>query len=538
MLVAPTGMGKTFTACEIIRSAVAKGRRVWFLAHLREILQDTSDRLTQLGMAHGHIRSGHRPDPTQQVQLVAVKTAARRQDLPRPDLVIIDECHLAVAATYRAVLAAAGDPLLLGLTGTPERLDGRGLGELFDRLVPTCSTSELICEGLLASCRVFAPPGADLSQLRTRAGEFDQGQAGEILSRPTVVGCALEHWLRLCQGRRGVAFCSTVRHAETVAEQWRAAGLRAMAVSGGSGDDDRRAAVELLRAGELDLVACAQLWVAGVDVPSLDAVIWLRPTQSVTVWLQGCGRGLRTAPGKADCLILDHVGNALRHGLPQDPREWSLEGRRKRPRQGEAAVGVRQCESCFCCYPPQLPQCPECGAEPVVKVRKLVIVDGKLQEIADCGALQRSFEVGDLVKHKKSKKIYKIIDIAGNVYDLAQGEHILAPGKYWRCTNEGLGTGPCFTFTISEDKLSPLLKADPAYEELRSYIEEKKRSDEQMYQSLLRCREAEEEKRRARRREQGQAGTYHELVLIGKSRGMRNPWGWAERVMAGRAGKA
>ena len=429
VLVAPTGFGKTAVSVEIIRAAVAKGRRTWFLAHLREILDDTADRLAQAGIPHGHIRSGHHPDPDQPVQVVGVKTAASRQGLPAQDLVIVDECHLAVASTYRQVLSAVGDPLLLGLTGTPERLDGRGLGELFDRLVPTCSTSELICEGLLSPCRVFAPPGADLSQLRTRAGDFDQGQAGEILSRPTVVGDALEHWLRLCQGRRGVAFCSTVRHAETVAEQWRAAGLRAVAVSGGSGDDQRRAAVELLRAGELDLVTCAQLWVAGVDVPALDAVIWLRPTQSLTVWLQGCGRGLRIAPGKADCLILDHVGNALRPGLPQARREWSLEGRRKRPRQGEAAVGVRQCEGCYACYPPQLPACPECGAAPVVKVRKLVQTAGELREL-------------------------------------------------------------------------------------------------------------EEGARRARRREQGQARTYQELVLIGKARGMRNPWGWAQRVMAGRAGKA
>lgn len=425
VLVAPTGFGKTAVSVEIIRSAVAKGRRVWFLAHLREILNDTSERLTQLGVAHGHIRAGFAPDQAAPVQVVAVQTAARRQGLPRPDLVILDECHLAVAATYRQVLSAAGDPLLLGLTGTPERLDGRGLGELFDRLVATCSTGELICEGLLSQCRVFGPPGPDLSGLRTRAGEFDHGQAGEILSRPTVVGDALDHWQRLCRGRRGVAFCSTVSHAEAVAERWRAAGLRAMAVSGGSADDERRAAVDLLRAGELDLVACAQLWVAGVDVPALDAVIWLRPTQSLTVWLQGCGRGLRTAPGKADCLILDHVGNAMRHGLPQEPRQWSLDGRRKRSRNGEPAVGVRQCEVCFCCYAPQLPACPECGAVPVVKVRRLQQTAGELREI-------------------------------------------------------------------------------------------------------------EAVERRTRRRQQGQARTYQELVLIGKARGMRNPWGWAERVIEAR----
>jgi superfamily II DNA or RNA helicase len=394
VLVAPTGFGKTAVSCEIIRSCVARGGRVWFLAHLREILDDTAGRLRVAGILFGQIRAGIPPDPDAAVQLVGVQTAARREIGHPPSLIIIDECHLAVAETYRRVISAADSPLLLGLTGTPERLDGRGLGELFDRLVPTCSTSELICEGLLASCRVFAPPGADLSQLRTRAGEFDQGQAGEILSRPTVVGDALEHWQRLCQGRRGVAFCSTVRHAETVAEQWRSAGLRAVAVSGGSDDEERRGAVQLLRSGELDLVACAQLWVAGVDVPALDAVVWLRPTQSLTVWLQGCGRGLRMADGKIDCLILDHVGNALRHGLPQDPREWSLNGRRKRRRQGEAALGVRQCEACFCCYPPQLLACPECGMIPVVKARRLVQTAGELREIKEGAMRARRREQG------------------------------------------------------------------------------------------------------------------------------------------------
>lgn len=423
VLVAPTGFGKTAVSVEIIRSALARGRRVWFLAHLREILDDTTQRLGQAGIEFGQIRAGHRPVPAP-VQVVGVQTAARRQ-LDPPDLIIVDECHLAVAATYRQVIAAAGNPLLLGLTGTPERLDGRGLRELFDALVPTCSTGELVAEGLLARPRTFAPAIADLSRVRMRAGDFDQGAAGEILSRPTIVGDALEHWQRLCQGRRGVAFCSTVRHAQAVAEHWQAAGLRAMAVSGGSSDDQRQQAVQLLRAGDLDLVACAQLWVAGVDVPALDAVIWLRPTASVTIWLQGCGRGLRSAPGKDDCLILDHVGNARRHGLPEERREWSLDGRRRRARDGGQVVPVRECDRCFACYSPTLPACPECGAAPAVKPRELRMTAGELRE----------------------------------------------------------------------------LKAGEA---------------------------------QARKREQGQARTYQELVQIGRARGMANPWGWAQRVVAGR----
>lgn len=379
VLVAPTGFGKTATAAEIVRQAVAKGRRVWFLAHLREILADTSQRLMAAGIAHGQIRAGLTTDYSQAVQVVAVQTAVRRSMLPKPDLVIVDECHLAVANTYRKVIDAVGYPLLLGLTGTPQRLDGRGLGEVFDRLVLTCSTAELIAEQLLAPVRVYAPPGADLSGLRTRAGEYDQGQAGELLSRPAVVGDALSHWKKLCSGRRGVAFCTTVAHAQMVAEQWRDAGYRAMAVHGGSDDAERREAIVGLRAGRLDLVACAQLWIAGVDVPEIDAVIWLRPTQSLTAWLQGNGRGLRIANGKDDLLILDHVGNCSRMGHPLDVHEWSLDGRVKRQR--DASPSVKVCPACFACLASRVQVCGECGHQFTPERRELQHVDGELVEV-------------------------------------------------------------------------------------------------------------------------------------------------------------
>lgn len=379
ILVAPTGFGKTATAVEIVRQAVAKGRKTWFLCHLREILHDTSARLTAAGIRHGHIQSGRSADYSLPVQVVAIATAARRAHLPRPDLIIIDEAHLSVARSYQQVIAAAGHPRLLGLTGTPLRLDGRGLGEVFDRLVLTCGTAELVDEGLLSPVRVFAPPGTDLTGLRKRCGDFDQGQASELLSRPAVVGDALSHWQQLCRGRRGVAFCTGVPHAQAVAEQWRRAGFRALAVHGGSDNAERREAIEGLRAGRLDLVACAQLWVAGVDVPEIDAVIWLRPTQSLTIWLQGNGRGLRIAPGKRDLLILDHVGNVSRLGHPLDPREWTLEGVSKRQR--EAAPAVKVCPACFSAISSRLQTCPECGHAFAPERRELEHVPGELQEL-------------------------------------------------------------------------------------------------------------------------------------------------------------
>ena len=152
-----------------------------------------------------------------------------------------------------------------------------------------------------------------------------------------------------------------------------------MAVHGNSDDAERREAIAGLRAGRLDLVACAQLWIAGVDVPEIDAVIWLRPTASLTAWLQGNGRGLRIAPGKRDLLVLDHVGNCARLGHPLAVHEWSLDGRVRRDR--EAAPSVKVCPKCFSAMPSAARECPDCGHEFVVERRELQTVDGELVEV-------------------------------------------------------------------------------------------------------------------------------------------------------------
>lgn len=367
ILQAPTGFGKTATATEIVRRAVAKGRCVWFLAHLEEILDDTADRLTTAGINFGQIRSGRPMDYTWPVQVVMVQTAVSaigKRNLPRPDLIIIDECHLAVADSYVKVINAVGRPLLLGLTGTPQRLDNRGLIEVFDHLVLTCSTLELMEEGLLAKVRLFNPNLASLSKDGTFA-----------------VGDALSHWKQHCAGRRGVAFCMNIAHAEAIADQWKRAGYRAMAVHGRSSKDDRKEAVRGLRAGRLDLVACAKLWIAGVDVPEIDAVLWLRKTASLVDWLQGCGRGMRTAPGKKDLIILDHVGNSDPNRLdhPLVERDWSLHGHAKKKR--DAGPSVKVCPSCFSTIPSHRPVCPDCGHEFVAERRELEHIEGELVEV-------------------------------------------------------------------------------------------------------------------------------------------------------------
>jgi superfamily II DNA or RNA helicase len=357
-MIAPTGAGKTTIAAEIIRSAVAKGGTVWFLAHLREILDDTARRLRDAGIPHGFIMSGMPQNPFKPVQVVSVQTAVRRPVRTKPSLIIVDECHLAIADTYRRVLAAAGSPPILGLTATAQRLDQRGLGELFDVLVPTCSTGDLIAEGLLAPIRYYAPTKPDLTGIRSRAGDFALDQLAEAVDRPSIIGDAVAHYRKYAHGRRAVAFCVNIAHAQHTAAAFTAAGYRAVAISGNSTRQERQDALTGLRQGTIDVVCNCALWVAGVDCPEIGCVILLRPTKSLTMYLQSVGRGLRTCAGKPDLIVLDHASCVFTHGLPQDPREWTLDAKPKRANAN--APAVRECPSCFACHAPA-PVCPCCG---------------------------------------------------------------------------------------------------------------------------------------------------------------------------------
>lgn len=387
LLCAATGFGKTHTAAEIIKSAVDRGNDVWFLAHLREILDDTARRLEHAGIEHGFIMAGMPRNPFKPVQVVSVQTAVRRPVVRQPGLIIVDECHLAVADTYKKVLAAAGNPPILGLTGTPCRLDGRGLGELFDVIIPTCSTGDLIDEGLLAPIRYYAPTKVDLTGIRSQAGDYALDQLAEAVDRPSIIGDAVAHYRKYAHGRRAVAFCVNIAHAEHTAAAFTAAGYRAVAISGKSTRQERQAALTGLRSGAIDIVCNCALWVAGVDCPEIGCVILLRPTKSLTMYLQSVGRGLRIANGKRDLIVLDHASCVFTHGLPQEPREWTLDAKPKRA--GSSAPAVRECPSCFAAHAPA-PVCPCCGH---VYVRETVPqgpeqVDGELVEV-DAAALRR-----------------------------------------------------------------------------------------------------------------------------------------------------
>lgn len=387
LLSAVTGFGKSHTAATIIRQSIAKGKSVWFLAHLREILKATAGKLDAEQIPYGYIWANMPADPSNQVQIVSVMTAARRLDAKeyqRPDLLIIDECDLAEAASYKKVIAALGNPYLLGLTGTAERTDGKGLGNIFDIIIPTCGAMQLIEEGLAPPVRYFnCAPNIDTKQFHVRAGELAEDEMAAFMDKPALVGDAVSHWLATSAGRPSIYFTSGIQHAIHTADAFRAAGVRAIAVSGESSADERDEALIDLRSHRVDVVCNAALWIAGVDVPNASCIGLLYITNSLRKYLQSIGRGMRIADGKADLIINDHGNNLAIHGNPLAERQWSLEGREQRRKlePDPDDIQIRICPACFRVVRATVTTCPSCGHVWTPKPREVKQVAGELAEV-------------------------------------------------------------------------------------------------------------------------------------------------------------
>jgi DNA repair protein RadD len=316
----PTGGGKTVVFCYILAAAASKGSRVLVIAHRNEILDQVARTLTSFGIRHGVIAAGYPVAPEEPIQLASVFTLVRRPDsLGEFDLLVIDEAHHAVASTWRDVLAAAPDARVLGVSATPERLDGKGLDDIFDELVRGPTVRELIDQGFLAPFVAYGPKtDLNLGGLRVTAGDYQIDQLADVMSAGIVVKSAVSEYGRLCAGAPAIAFCVDVAHSQQVAEAFRDAGWRAAHVDGNTRREERRDLIRSLADGRLDVLTNCGLISEGLDVPGVVTVILLRPTMSRAMFLQQIGRALR--PGKPKAFILDHAGCIKRQTRPMSGR--------------------------------------------------------------------------------------------------------------------------------------------------------------------------------------------------------------------------
>ena len=390
LLVMPTGSGKTVVFTEIARRATQKHKTVFVLVHRRELINQASNKLSIAGVQHGIIAAGF-PASTQNVQVASVQTLVRRLNslTSEPDLIIIDEAHHAVAGSWQKIIDRFPNAKRIGVTATPSRLDGRGLGSYFDILVQGPSVEQLENLGFLSPHKVYAPPPkADLSNVKTRAGDYAKDQLSEIMDRPTITGDAISHYRRLADGLPAIAFCCSIKHATSVCASFKAAGYRAKLVTGNMPMEERDEAISGLADGRTQVLCSVDVVSEGTDVPAVSAAILLRPTQSEALYLQQVGRILRPQTGKI-AIVLDHVGSTIKHGFVDDVRVWSLDSKPKRKKNDEPAPSVRQCPMCFAAFKPQ-PVCPCCGHEfPVKPKRQLTQREGELKEMRRQDAIER-----------------------------------------------------------------------------------------------------------------------------------------------------
>lgn len=378
VVVIPTGGGKTHVGVSIVKSAVEKGNPVVWVAHRMELIDQASERLSLFGVEHGVIMAGRKEERSPLVQVASVQTLVRRE-MPPARVVVLDEAHHVRAATYARVLSTYPNAAIVGLTATPVRLDGRGLGEVFDTIVSPITCAELVEQGMLVAPRYYAPAQPDFTGVRKVGGDFDTSAAGKVMMRPALVGGVVEHYERLGMGGKCAVFACSIEHSEALVAAFKARGHKAAHLDGTTPTAERNAILADLRSGVLNIVSNVGVLTEGWDLPALSVCVLARPTDSWSLHLQMIGRVMRPHGDGKVAVVLDHAGNLVRHGFPTDPVEFDLgDASRKKSEAPKAKV----CRACLATVPVGVSVCPACGTPfPVAPRTGPVLVDGDLKEV-------------------------------------------------------------------------------------------------------------------------------------------------------------
>jgi DNA repair protein RadD len=404
LVIAPTGAGKTVIFSHMLAEHARRGEPSLAVAHRKELIDQTSQKLDAIGVDHGVVMAGHeRVAPWLPVQVASVQTLARRPSMPAAGLVIVDEAHHARAGTYAKILDHYPNAPVLGATATPWRTDGRGLGELFEDLVVAARPRELIEQGHLVPYTGFAYDSPDMRAVTRKGSDYDAGELGRVMGARKLVGNIVEQWQQHAGGARTVVFAVNVEHSRALAQRFLDAGVAAEHLDGTTDPALREAILRRLTVGATRIVCNVGVLTEGWDCPAVECCILARPTLSLALYLQMVGRGLRTIEGRPEvttAVILDHAGCALEFGLPQDDQDYSLEAKSKRakdPSDTETRP-VRECPHCYFANPGGATRCEECGfVFPVVAAKPPAAEDGQLVEAREKAARDAAAKAAEKV---------------------------------------------------------------------------------------------------------------------------------------------
>ena len=440
ILQASTGAGKTIVACEMIRLAVAKSKRVLFIAHRKEIINQSSQKLDDFGLDHGIVMASNPRKNDHAVQVASIQTLMRR-DKPDADLIIIDEAHLSCSASYKSIVEHYAGATVIGLTATPIRGDGKGLGEVYGDIVSVVPMSQLIADGHLVKPRVFAPFVPNMKKVRISKGDYDAAETAAIMDNKEITGDIIKHWQSHAHGRKTIVFAASVAHSKNIVTEFLAVGISARHLDANSPAELRDQTLSDWRDGKFHVLSNMGLFIEGLDVPAASCVILARPTKSLTIYLQAVGRVMRTHADKTDCIVLDHAGLTLIHNLVDAPREWTLDGKEKAKRDDTPAVAVTVCEHCFCTYSkadnPDF--CPECLTDHVKPAPPKVHADGELIELTAEAmlAIKAASKAKWVAEMKAAKTESQLIELGisrGYKHAAGWAGHIMKQRNEWRAS--------------------------------------------------------------------------------------------------------
>jgi DNA repair protein RadD len=448
LMVGPTGCGKTVKAAFMQAGATKKGYVSWFVVHRREIAIRTAETFDAFGIDYGMVADGFPLQPDKLVQICMVDTLVNRLGkLPPPDGIVFDEAHHIVAGSHAAVAAANPDAWHIGLTATPERLDGAGLAPYFDEMIPGPQTGHLMKRGFLSPYRYYAPGAADL--VGGREG-FNRSNIADIMGNAKLIGDAVDEWGKHAEGMRTIGFEMNRKSSEATVLAFRAAGIEAHHIDSLMHRDKRRDLFKAFREGEITYLSQVAIAGEGVDIPGAECALLRYKSNSLTKFLQDVGRVFRplyedgfdqdnasdadrvaaiAAGPKPFAVILDMGGNAFDFGMPDDDRTWSLQGAKERRKLQAAndAIPIRQCPMCFAYTPSSLRAC-HCGFEHKTVWTPPAWAKGELFELERQGTSDKEFARIKLREEEKAQE--RAAKTLGALIDLARARNRVTPDRY------------------------------------------------------------------------------------------------------------
>lgn len=331
MLQLPTGAGKTHLFTSIAKDFVDNGYCVWVLVHRKELIDQTINKAQKYGLQISVIQADYQFSQFSNFHIASVQTAIRRlEKIPanaKPKLIICDEAHHSLANSYKSIYKEYPEAQILGVTATPIRTNGEGFKDLFDIMVKGLSVKELIEQGYLVQPKIFANAiPFNLGSVKVTAGDYNEKDLHRAYEENCTYGDLVKNWKERAFNKLTIVFAINIEHSKKIVETYQNAGIKAEHVDGETPKEQRNAILNRFRNGVTKVVSNVGIITEGFDVPACECIQLVRPTKSLSLYLQMVGRGLRPASEKEHAIILDHSNSVYVHGFPEQDRDWTLNG--------------------------------------------------------------------------------------------------------------------------------------------------------------------------------------------------------------------